>query len=341
MVRVSSISFIGSRRRRLYFPTSRQSLERCGHSQLSACRQSGCSSGSRLTRRRHRTLVWSSRRSRPCTAAQHYVDLMGGRSLICWSRPVMKGAASAETRVHYAPKSNQVPSHRTSMPNPWIRLFRSGALVERVETRSSVAIALSVDTHTITNFFDGTEREFRGFCGRAVGHGGVAALNAIRFSAATNIDAGSPVATACLYQKLAVSIPAHTDREHISNYFYRLLNRHDQGQYYRSEPKRGEMMIWSKRSGYRGTIFALRLTAEEEKNAKKRARPIKARCCARKYMHARRRRWHQHPYTVMTELYHPAPHGPLPKATVAGVLHTLEKRSYHYERNPDPRISTH
>src|SRR5262249_24612102 len=137
-------------------------------------------------------------------------------------------------RVQYAPSTRFYLADRAA-GTPWItRLPFPVHVVERVETDDRISgnrfVTRSAYHH---GYFDGTEREFRGF-------GMVeqwdteefAALNADQqLAPATNIDASShvpPVLTRTWFHT-----GVFMDRLHVSNFFAGLIDAQDTGEYFR------------------------------------------------------------------------------------------------------------
>ncbi len=107
-------------------------------------------------------LVWSSPLPGETAAPLLYVDLMGGR------KPhLMTGARNnlgAETRVSYAPSTRFYVADETG-GTPWVtRLPFPVQVVERVETIDWIGRNRLVTRYAYHHgYFDGYEREFRGF----------------------------------------------------------------------------------------------------------------------------------------------------------------------------------
>jgi RHS repeat-associated protein len=107
-------------------------------------------------------LVWSSPLPAYAGSALHYVDLMGGQKphLLVRSRNNL----GAETRVRYAPSTRFYLADQEA-GRPWItRLPHVVHVVERVETYDWIGRSRFVTRYAYHHgFFDGFEREFRGF----------------------------------------------------------------------------------------------------------------------------------------------------------------------------------
>jgi RHS repeat-associated protein len=107
-------------------------------------------------------LVWSSPLPGETAAPMRYVDLMGGRKphlLTC-----VRNNLGAETRVTYAPSTRFYVADETA-GTPWVtRLPFPVQVVERVETFDWIGRNRLVSRYAYHHgYFDGYEREFRGF----------------------------------------------------------------------------------------------------------------------------------------------------------------------------------
>jgi RHS repeat-associated protein len=141
-------------------------------------------------------LVWTSALPGDARHAMRYVDLMGGEKphLLIGSR----NSLGAETRVFYAPSTKFYLTDRAA-GEPWLtRLPFPVHVVERVENHDRVSRNRFVTRYTYHHgFYDGIEREFRGF-GRVDQYDTeeLAALSQSSvFPDATNIDAASYMPT--------------------------------------------------------------------------------------------------------------------------------------------------
>jgi RHS repeat-associated protein len=107
-------------------------------------------------------LVWSSPLPGNTRRSMHYIDLMGGQKphLLL----TMKNNLGAETHVQYASSTSFYLADKLA-GHPWItRLPFPVAVVERVETYDFVSRNLFVTRYAYHHgYFDGVEREFRGF----------------------------------------------------------------------------------------------------------------------------------------------------------------------------------
>jgi RHS repeat-associated protein len=139
-------------------------------------------------------LVWSSPLSSDVRQPMRYLDLMGGQKPHLLVKEVNN--LGAETHVHYAPSTKFYLADKVA-GTPWItRLPFPVHVVERVDTLDRISGNRFVTRYAYHHgYFDGPEREFRGF-------GMVEQLDTEEFSAlaasgtlpdATNIDEASHV----------------------------------------------------------------------------------------------------------------------------------------------------
>jgi hypothetical protein len=107
-------------------------------------------------------LVWSSLLPGDARRPMRYIDLMGGQKPHLLTG--VKNNLGAETRVQYAPSTKFYAQDRAA-GRPWItRLPFPVHVVERVETYDRISRNLFVSRYAYHHgYFDGIEREFRGF----------------------------------------------------------------------------------------------------------------------------------------------------------------------------------
>jgi hypothetical protein len=163
-------------------------------------------------------IVWSSPLPNDAGQQMRYIDLMGGQKphlLVA-----VKNNMGAETRVHYAPSTRFYLDDREA-GKPWItRIPFPVHVVERVEVYDRISRNRFITRYAYHHgYFDGTEREFRGF-------GMVeqwdteefATLNASdAFPSATNIDEASRVPS--VLTRTWFHSGAYLDGSHISKQF--------------------------------------------------------------------------------------------------------------------------
>lgn len=285
-------------------------------------------------------LVWSSLLPGDGRRPMRYVNLMGDRKPHLLVKTVNN--LGAETRVDYAPSTKFYLQDKRD-GKPWItRLPFPVHVVERVETIDRISRNRFVTGYAYHHgYFDGEEREFRGF-------GMVEQWDTEQFTAladgaapADNIDAASHVPP--VHTKTWFHTGAYLGRDHVSDYFAGLLNATDQGEYFR-EP--GLTDAEARALLLADTVVPTRLTLEEEREA---CRALKG-SMLRQEVYAddadhpgatqeqiqRARR----PYTVTEQNFTIRllqPRGSNRHAVF--FTHAREALSYHYERSvADPRI---
>ncbi len=168
-------------------------------------------------------LVWSSLLPADRRRPMCYIDLMGGRKphlLVS-----VKNNLGAETHVRYAPSTKFYLEDKAA-GKPWItRLPFPVQVVERVETYDRISRNRFVTRYTYHHgYFDGIEREFRGFSMvEQYDTEEFAALNASdAFPAATNIEETShvpPVLTKTWFHTGAYFHGAHISTQFEAAYY--------------------------------------------------------------------------------------------------------------------------
>ncbi len=277
-------------------------------------------------------LVWSS--GEPGARRMRYVDLTGG------VKPhLMTGYSNglgAETVIHYAP-STRFYLEDEMAGRPWItRIPFPVQVVERIETFDWIARSLFVTRHAYHHgYFDGVEREFRGF--GMVEQWDTAEFATLAggssFPTGDNIDAAShvpPVLTRTWYHT-----GIYLGRDRVSNYFAGLLTGSDKGEYYR-EP--GLTDAQAKALLLADTIMPLGLTVEEEREA---ARALKGSMLRQEVYALDGTAKEPHPYSVTEQNFTIAMLQPQ-AGNLYGVFfaHPREVLTYQYERDPsDPRVT--
>jgi RHS repeat-associated protein len=226
---------------------------------------------------------------------------------------------------------------------PWItRIPFPVQVVERVETHDRISRNRFVTRYSYHHgYFDGQEREFRGF-GRVDqwDTAEYASLEAdSRLAESTNFDAAShmpPVLT-----KTWFHTGIYMGRAQVSNFFAGLLNAQDQGEYYR-EPAwpaaNQDGDAEAKMHLLPDTVLPQDLTAEEAREA---CRALKGAMLRQEVYALDGTDKEDHPYTV-TEQNFSIKRLQERATNHHGVFftHAREALSYHYERNPqDPRVS--
>ena len=284
-------------------------------------------------------LVWSSALSADARRPMRSVNLMGKDKPHLLIRTTNN--IGAETRVSYAPSTKFYLQDKLD-GKPWItRLPFPVHVVERVETYDHVSRNRFVTRYAYHHgYFDGVEREFRGF-------GMVEQWDTEDFAAlgagnlpADNIAAEShvpPVRTRTWYHT-----GVYLGRDHVSDYFAGLLDATDQGEYFR-EP--GLSDAEARALLLPDTVLPAGLSIDEEREA---SRALKG-SMLRQEIYAddagpgaspEAIRRASMPYTVTEQNFTVRvmqPRG----VNRHGVFytHARETVSYLYERNPaDPRV---
>jgi RHS repeat-associated protein len=266
-----------------------------------------------------------------------YIDLMGGTKPHLLVKSVNN--LGAETQVHYAPSTKFYLKDKRD-GKPWItRLPFPVHVVERVETYDRISRNHFVTRYACHHgYFDGIEREFRGF-------GMVEQWDTEEFASftesgdspeAANIDAAShvpPVLTRTWFHT-----GVYVGHEHVSDFFAGLLDADDKGEYYR-EP--GLNDVQARALLLDDTVLPDGLSPDELREA----------CRALKGSMLRQEVYaldgagspeypYGHPYTVTEQNF------TIEKLQSKGnnrhgvfFTHPRESLSYHYEREPaDPRV---
>ncbi|HEV8260888.1 MAG TPA: SpvB/TcaC N-terminal domain-containing protein, partial [Burkholderiales bacterium] len=286
-------------------------------------------------------LVWSSSLPNDAQRPMRYVNLMGGQKPHLLVKTINN--LGAETHVEYAPSTKFYLKDKRD-GKPWItRLPFPVHVVERVETIDHISRNRFVTCYAYHHgYFDGEEREFRGF-------GMVEQWDTEQFATLTgsgddpqgdNIAAESHVPP--VHTKTWFHTGAYLGRDHVSDYFAGLLNATDPGEYFR-EP--GLSDAEARALLLPDTVIPADLTLDEEREA---CRALKG-LILRQEVYAddagldatanqiRRART---PYTVTEQNFSIRalqPRGGNRHAVL--FTHARETLSYHYERNPaDPRI---
>ncbi|MDT4292022.1 SpvB/TcaC N-terminal domain-containing protein [Methylomonas sp. MO1] len=279
-------------------------------------------------------LVWSSPLPANARQPMRYIDLMGGQKphLLIKS----ENNLGAETRVHYAPSTKFYLLDKME-GRPWIsKLPFPVHVVEKVETYDHISRNRFVTRYAYHHgYFDGAEREFRGF-------GMVEQWDTEEFAAlsqagtlnqTTNLAEDSHVPP--VLTKTWFHTGIYLGRDRVSNFFAGLLDSVDKGEYYRTPGlSDGE----AKALLLDDTILPEDLTLEEEREA---CRSLKGAMLRQEVYALDGTEKQIHPYTITEQnftiecLQHR-------RSNRHGVFftHPREALSYHYERNPkDPRIS--
>lgn len=271
-------------------------------------------------------LVWSSPLPSDGFRSMRYVDLMGPQ------RPhlmvSMKNNMGAETTVHYVASTKFYLADKAA-GTPWItRLPFPVSVVERVETLDRISRNRFVTRYAYHHgFFDGVEREFRGF-------GFVEQWDTEEFAAlsacdalpnATNIDAAShvpPVLTRTWFHTGAWTQAGRVSRQFEQEYYREPGLNHSEFE--------AQLLP--------DTILPPGLSEQEQREAH---RALKGSILRQESYAMDDTPQSAHPYVVSERDYTIELLQPISKNRFAVFFtHPRETIDYHYERNPaDPRIS--
>ena len=279
-------------------------------------------------------LVWSSGLPGDASRPMRYVDLMGGKKPHLLVKTVNN--LGAETRVDYVSSARFYLQDKRD-GRPWItRLPFPVHVVERVETFDVISRNRFVTRYEYHHgYFDGEEREFRGF-------GMVEQWDTEQFAALTG-DGTLPVATNVA---LASHVPPVRTRTwfHTGGYLDReRISRQFQHEYFRAPGQTDEAF---EAQLLPDTTLPAGLTPDEEREA---CRALKGsmlrqetlrRRCAGRHHRTRSIERARSPYTVLEQDFTVRLLQPRAGNRHAVLFaHSREAITYHYERNPaDPRI---
>jgi RHS repeat-associated protein len=286
-------------------------------------------------------LVWSSPLPGDARCPIRYVDLMSGQKPHLLVRSTNN--LGAETKVDYA-SSTKFYLEDKREGRPWItRLPFPVHVVERMTTfdrSSGNRFVTSYKYHH--GYFDGVEREFRGF--GMVEQKDTEAFATFAAGAqpgATNIDAASHVPP--VLTKTWFHTGIYLGRDHVSDFFAGFLDDKDVGEYYR-EP--GLTDAQARERLLPDTVLPEKLTLDEEREA---CRALKG-MMLRQEVYAldaddnsspEEKKRAATPYTVVEQNFTlERLQQRLGNRHAVFFTHPREVLSNHYDRNPaDPRIS--
>ncbi|MEK6804180.1 MAG: toxin TcdB middle/C-terminal domain-containing protein [Nitrospirota bacterium] len=284
-------------------------------------------------------LVWSSPLPGDARRSMRYVNLMGGRKPHLLVKTTNN--LGAETRVEYAPSTKFYLQDKRD-GTPWItRLPFPVHVVEKVETYDHISRNRFVTRYAYHHgYFDGEEREFRGF-------GMVEQWDTEEFSSlapsggegwgegTTNWETASHVPP--VHTKTWFHTGVYVGRDHVSDFFAG-IGKGD-GEYYREPALRGDDVHdpAAKALLLPDTVLPSGLTLDEEHEA---CRALKGAMLRQEVYALDGTTKAPHPYTITEQNFtirHVQPRGANRHAVF--FTHAREAISYHYERNPaDPRI---
>ncbi len=278
-------------------------------------------------------LVWSSALPGNASRPMRFIDLMGGQKPHLLVLTVNN--LGAETQVQYAPSTKFYFADKQS-GKPWLtKLPFPVHVIERVTTYDHISRNRFVTRYTYHHgYFDGVEREFRGF-------GRVDQLDTEEFAALTqsgafpigdNIDAASHVPP--VLTKTWFHTGIYLGRDRMSNFFAGLLDHDDVGEYYREPGLTDEQ---ARALLLPDTILPDGLTPEEEREA---CRSLKGSMLRQEVYALDGSDKQEHPYTVSEQNFTVKCLQPEAGNRYAVFFtHPREALTYRYERNPvDPRV---
>jgi RHS repeat-associated protein len=279
-------------------------------------------------------LVWSSPLPRDVQRPMRYIDLMGGQKPHLLISSVNN--LGSETRVTYAPSTKFYLADKLA-GKPWITKIPFPVhVVERVETYDYISRNRFVTRYAYHHgYFDGVEREFRGFgmVEQRDTEEFAALSESQAFPVGTNVDESShvpPVLTRTWFHT-----GVFLNRNHISDFFAGLLDATDAGEYYRepglTDSQARELLLDD-------TSLPGGLTVEEEREA---CRALKGSMLRHEVYALDGTSKEKHPYTVTEQNFTIRQLQPQAENRYAVFFtHARESISYHYEREPsDPRIT--
>ncbi len=278
-------------------------------------------------------LVWSSPLPGDATQPMRYVKLMGENKPHLLVRTTNN--LGAETRVHYVPSTRFYLQDKYD-GKPWItKLPFPVHVVERVETYDYISRNRFVTRYAYHHgYFDGKEREFRGF--GMVEQWDTEELAALSSDgvqlAATNIDTASHVPP--VHTKTWFHTGVYLGRDRISDFFAGLLDQPGSGEYFR-EP--GLTDDQARALLLPDTVLPPNLTLEEAHEA---CRALKGSMLRQEVYALDGTPKAVYPYTVSEQNFN-IRHLQNREGNLHAVFfaHPREAINYHYERNPDdPRI---
>jgi Salmonella virulence plasmid 65kDa B protein/Insecticide toxin TcdB middle/C-terminal region/Insecticide toxin TcdB middle/N-terminal region/FG-GAP-like repeat len=276
-------------------------------------------------------LIWSSTLDSGQNQIK-YTDLMGGEKPHLLIKTVNN--LGAETHMHYAP-STRFYLEDEFAGRPWItRLPFPVHVVERVETHDLISRNRFVTRYAYHHgYFDGVEREFRGFgMVEQWDTEEVASLGDGTFAQADNESIQSNIPP--IHTKTWFHTGAWFDHGHISNYFAGLVSPSDQGEYYRPP---GLSQIQAQALLLADTVLPVDWDAEEQRQA---CRVLKGSMLRQEVYALDGSTKEPHPYSIAEQNFTVERLQPV-HGKQKGVYHAhpRETLTYHYERIPeDPRI---
>ncbi len=279
-------------------------------------------------------LVWSTPLPAHIGAPLQYLDLMGGQ------KPHLlvgvENNLGARTRIQYATSTKFYLEDREA-DRPWLtRLPFPVHVVERTEIFDDISRNRFTTRFAYRHgYFDGVEREFRGFgMVEQFDTEELASLNADQqLGPASNIDAASHVPPTLTRSWFHTGV--HVDDAHVSNFHAGFLDQEDAGEYYREHGLTDEQ---ARRLLLDDSLLPPGLTAEESREA---CRALKGALLRQETYALDGTAREPHPYAVTEQSYAVRlvqPMGANPHAVF--LVQPRESLTYHYERVPsDPRVT--
>jgi RHS repeat-associated protein len=285
-------------------------------------------------------LVWSSALLGDARRPMRYVDLMGGQKPHLLVKTINN--LGAEIHVQYAPSTEFYLADKLT-GKPWITKVPFPVhVVKRIETYDHISRNRFVTRYVYHHgYFDGQEREFRGF-------GMVEQWDTEEFATLSKSDdfpvsdnIQAPYHIPPVYTKTWFHTGVYLDRDHISDFFAGLLDDNDEGEYYR-EP--GSTDAQARALLLPDTVLPPDWTPEEEREA---CRALKGAMLRQEVYALDQTPKQDHPYTV-TEQNHTVRRLQPRDGNRHGVFltHPREVINFHYERSftfdsadpePDPQ----
>lgn len=280
-------------------------------------------------------LVWSSPLPAAARKPMRYIRLMAEKPFLLTK---VTNNLGAETRIHYAPSTKFYLQDKAA-GKPWLTKIPFPVhVVEEVESYDYISRNHFSSRYAYHHgYFDGLEREFRGFA--MVEQWDTAVMAAI--SPARTLPVGHNTNDASHVPPVQTKTWFHTgvylEGNRLSKFFAGLREISDRGEYYREPLWRDDDVEAGKRL-LLDTVLPAGLTVAEEREA----------CRALKGMMLRQEIYAvdgtvkaEHPYTVTEQNFSVVRLQPQ-NENRHGVFFTQPREAlvYHYERNPtDPRIA--
>jgi RHS repeat-associated protein len=285
-------------------------------------------------------LVWSSSLPSDARRSMKYIDLMNGQKPYLLTK--IRNNLGAETVISYASSTKFYLADKAA-GKPWItKLPFPVHVVEHSETYDHISGNRFVTRYTYHHgYFDGVEREFRGF--GMVEQYDTEEIGSLKasdsFPTGTNVDPVSHIPPTLTRSWFHTGV--FRDRDGVSNYFAGLIDSKDHGEYYR-EPRLADD-VQAKRLLLDDTTLPPGLSIDEEREACRALRGSMLRqevyaidgTGTEEYPFG-------HPYVVTEQNFTIAlvqPTGNNPYAVFFS--HPREAISYHYERDPDNARVSH